>query len=128
MIKTKKNSLLKVTSLMMAVMMLMTCVLCGTIAKYVSSGTVSGVTATAGTWNITVGEESTKLENTVTLDSLTWNISNSENGSAEGSYAQGKIVPGTYGYAAIKITTPVKLMLLLKLKQHSPQLNSAILV
>ena len=99
--KTKKNGFLKVASLMLVVMMLATCVLASTMAKYTSTGSVNGGTVTPAKWDVKVGTKSI----TETLDTLTWTI---EAIKAEDSkndvYETTKIAPGTWGYAAIAIT------------------------
>lgn len=98
--KTKRNGFLKVAGLMMAVMMLAACVLSGTMAKYVSSGTVSGADLTAAKWSITVGGS----DLTAGLSSLTWNVYKEGGSDKVTGLTAGDIAPGTWGYAEIKVT------------------------
>ncbi len=95
----KKNSFIKVACLMLLVMMMITCVLSGTMAKYVSKGTGT-VTAPVAKWEIKVNEED--ATKTFTLADLEWTIyvEGTEN-PVDG--LSGKIAPGTWGYAEIVI-------------------------
>ena len=95
------NRFLKAAGLMMAVMMLATCVISGTMAKYTSTGTADSVTANAGKWSITVnGEELEEIMN-LSVDDMT--ITADEAAASGIAYAGTDPVPGTYGYKAIEI-------------------------
>lgn len=98
---TKRNSFLKAAGLMMSVMMLATCVISGTMAKYTSTGTATSVKATAATWNVNV--DGTGID-TYAFDDLTFTVDELTGGAKEGSYEGGKIVPGTFGYAEVTVT------------------------
>ena len=94
------NRFLKAAGLMMAVMMLATCVISGTMAKYTSTGSATEVKATAATWNINV--ESTAIDS-YAFDDLTFTVDELPGGAKENSYEDGKIVPGTFGYAKVTV-------------------------
>lgn len=94
------NRFLKAAGLMMAVMMLATCVISGTMAKYTSSGSATSVKATAASWDINVG--GTDIAS-YAFDDLHFTIDELEQGAKDGSYEDGKIVPGTFGYAEITV-------------------------
>lgn len=94
------NRFLKAAGLMMAVMMLATCVISGTMAKYTSTGSATEVKATAATWHINV--ESTPIES-YAFDDLTFTVDELTGGAKDASYEDGKIVPGTFGYAKVTV-------------------------
>lgn len=94
------NRFLKAAGLMMAVMMLATCVISGTMAKYTSSGSATSVKATAASWNINVDGEDIE---SYAFDNLTFTVDELTGGAKENSYEDGKIVPGTFGYAKVTV-------------------------
>lgn len=94
------NRFLKAAGLMMAVMMLATCVISGTMAKYTSTATATSVKATAASWNINVG--GTDIAS-YTFDDLHFTIDELDQGAKDKSYEDDKIVPGTFGYAEITV-------------------------
>lgn len=63
---TKKNGFLKAAGLMLAVMMLATCVLSGTMAKYSSSSKDIALEATIAKWKITANSDD--ISKLVSLD------------------------------------------------------------
>ena len=69
---TKKSSLLKIAGIMLVVMMFAVCLVSGTMAKYLSSGTTSGGSVDVAKWDIDVNGND--LDTTVTLSSLSWTI------------------------------------------------------
>lgn len=94
------NRFLKAAGLMMAVMMLATCVISGTMAKYTSTGNATEVKANAATWNVNV--DGTAIDS-YAFDDLTFTVDELTDGAKENSYVAGKIVPGTFGYAEITV-------------------------
>lgn len=100
MFKTTKTGFLKAACLMLAVMMLAACVISGTMAKYVSKGAVSadGLTLTVAAWDVQVNGVTLGEPNSV--GSPSWEIENLDDVNAE-KPADGKIAPGTWGYAAV---------------------------
>ena len=105
--KTKKNFFLKVAGLMAAVMMLTTCVVAGTMAKYTSTGNITGGTGvTAAKWSVKVGagDQNDIAQAGFNINDLTWNIEAIESTSnVTDAFEPGKIAPGTWGYAEINI-------------------------
>lgn len=114
--KTKKKGFLKIAGIMAVMMMLATCVVSGTMAKYTSTGTTTGGSVGVAKWSIKVGEDETELSNTVSLASLSWNIfvDETENEVDDATVIANKIAPGTWGYAAIKVTNASDVAALLK--------------
>ncbi len=108
--KTKtKNGFLKVAGSMMAVTMLATCVVAGTMAKYTTTN--DGLTAKAqvAKWSITVGD--TELKE-LTMEDLDFNVYDTAGGGGRLIDMQvhdgvdgvhGVIAPGTWGYATVEI-------------------------
>ncbi len=99
--KTKKSGFLKIAGLMAAVMMLTTCVVAGTMAKYTSSGTADLADVTPAHWNITANGNAL----TTPVSGLEWTIykEGTEQKVEDSSVTSGKIAPGTWGYATIEI-------------------------
>lgn len=98
----KKNGFLKVAGSMMAVTMLATCVVAGTMAKYTTSSDSLSASADIAKWDIEVGTE--KLAD---LSKLTFNIYDTkpDGGKADDDeVVDDKIAPGTWGYANVAIT------------------------
>ena len=102
MIKTKKNGFLKAAGIMLAVMMLATCVIAGTLAKYTSKSGDLKATADVAKWEIKAGEDTL-----ADLSTLKFNIydTNGTGGKvADDEVLEGKVAPGTWGYANVNIT------------------------
>lgn len=95
MVKTK---FFKIACLMSAATMLATGVISGTMAKYASSGTVSGLTLTVASWNVLVAGET--LSKTIDLGGVEWHI---ESIDSIPEPAANTAAPGTWGYAEISI-------------------------
>lgn len=99
--KTKKNGFLKVAGIMAVIVMLTTCIVSGTVAKYTSTGTAGFNPVTPASWEIKLND-STELTTGVT--DLTWTIKAINTETGELHVADGKIAPGTWGYAKVKVT------------------------
>ncbi len=95
--KTKKNGFLKAAGLMLVVMMLATCVLSGTMAKYTSTGSAGVSALTPAKWDIQVNGSTFETG----LSTLSWTIA--ANKSATSAVDNTKMAPGTWGYAVIKV-------------------------
>lgn len=102
--KTKKNGFLKVAGIMVVAMMLTTCIVSGTMAKYTSTGSTT-TSVSVAKWDIKAGGK--KLD--TTLDALNFTIYDTvEDG---GKYTNTDehvkeatmIAPGTWGYTTIEI-------------------------
>ncbi len=102
MLEKKKNGFLKAAFLMLTVIMLSACFLPGTLAKYYSQGK-TGLKLEVATWNVAVEEGSADPQRIgeIDLSSLTWTINQETDVTA--APAEGKIAPGTWGYAEIRI-------------------------
>lgn len=96
--KTKKNGILKTAACIFGGTMLMTCILGGTLAKYVSDAKTTQASMTAATWDVLLNGEDW---DTATFDDLTFtDIHSSTSGTAE---IPNKPAPGTWGYETITI-------------------------
>ncbi len=114
MIKKKKNGFLKAAGIMLAVMMLAACVISGTLAKYISEGTVKSgsLSLTVASWDIDVmaaGDiDSHRLGDSgfsPEISSLDWTILANADDDVTATPAKGTIAPGTWGYAEILTIT-----------------------
>lgn len=83
----------------MAVTMLATCVVAGTMAKYTSSGTAKGLKLTVASWNVEVA--GTPIHDTISLDGVEWQIQSIDGIIPEPN--PNRAAPGTWGYADISI-------------------------
>ena len=96
--KTKKNGILKAAACVFGSTMLMTCVLGGTLAKYVTTEKKANASFTAASWDVLLNGEKWDSQ---TFDDLKFdNIHSSTSGTAE---IPTKPAPGTWGYEAITI-------------------------
>ncbi len=95
MVKTK---FFKIACLMSAATMLATCINSGTMAKYTSTKTISGLTLTVASWNVLVAD--TPIHDTISLDGVEWHI---ESIDSIPEPAANTAAPGTWGYAEIPI-------------------------
>ena len=97
------NRFLKAAGLMMAVMMLATCVISGTMAKYTSSQSDVSAKASVAKWSIQ--DASTNELGSLELDELTFNIYDTDGATpfTEENVSSGKIAPGTWGYTTIEL-------------------------
>lgn len=121
--KTKKNVFLKIAGLMAAVMMLATCVVAGTMAKYTSGGSTTGGLVDVAKWDIKVNSE--PLDTTVELTSLDWNIAPIKTGTENNAVVADKIAPGTWGYAGIEVTNTGDVDALLKITNNPKPTSGA---
>ncbi len=100
----KKNGFLKVAGSMMAVTMLATCVVAGTMAKYTSSKPGIAAKAQVAKWSITVDETELK---SLTMAELPFTIYDTDTATSpdyeEKHVTENMIAPGTWGYATIEI-------------------------
>ncbi len=96
-----KNNFIKVACLMLLVIMMTTCVLSVTMAKYASNGSASIKSPNIAKWSITVCDE--ELEADMTLSKLSWEVFDEEGITTGLEQGDNMIAPGTWGYAAIEI-------------------------
>ena len=99
MVNKNKIGFLKAACLMLAVTMIAACVLSGTMAKYTSSGTVSGLTLTIAKWDVNVEDNDLNGEE-IDLSTLEWVINPIDDIPPP---ADQKAAPGTWGYAQITV-------------------------
>ncbi len=97
----KKNGFLKAACLMLVVMLLAVYILPGTMAKYMSTGTASGLTVTVARWSIIVGDDDI-VDGNVDLTSISWKVDSLDE-EVEVPEGATTIIPGTWGYAEIVI-------------------------
>ncbi len=97
-----KIKFLRIACLMSAATMLATCINSGTMAKYTSSGTASGLKLTVANWDVEVAEQQLGVVSPIDLSGLDWHIEYEADASAEPP-ANGTIAPGTWGYAEIPV-------------------------
>ena len=100
----KKNRLMKVAALLLALTLMTSCFVGGTFAKYTSKATGSA-TAKIALWDVRVGD-SAKLDSVA--KEFTFNLFDTINdtlgGGDETDVADGHIAPGTTGSVTITIT------------------------
>lgn len=98
----KKNIMMRIASVLMIAVLLTTCVISGTFAKYASTFTSETSTATVAKWAFTLGTDPNKvaLEETFNFDLFT-TINDTGNTADEEDVADYKIAPGTAGSFAI---------------------------
>lgn len=97
----KKNHMMRIASVLLVVILLTTCAISATFAKYTSTGKATA-TATVASWDV-------KLNNQAFSDTLTFNLfdtaaKDSDGTSAETDVVAGKIAPGTTGSFALTLT------------------------
>ncbi len=96
----KRLPLIRIAGAMLCLSLLMTCVVSGTLAKYMSSATGTAK-ATVAKWSIKVGDKDIAKETTFTCDLFASIMDLDEDGNvttdAETDVADKKIAPGTGG-------------------------------
>ena len=100
----KKNGFIKVAGFMLGAAMLASCMVGGTMAKYVSGATVNAGISVAK-WDVRVNEQ--KFEEAEDV-SLKWVLRADGPGFSDREpvpemLREGKIAPGTWGYAPVKV-------------------------
>ena len=91
-----KNKMMRIASVLLVAVLLSTCVISGTFAKYTSSGSATA-TATIATWDIKL--EGVAITNNVEFSLVdTWVNTNE---TVTGSVTDKKIAPGTSGTGVI---------------------------
>ena len=94
---------MKAAGILLALALLMTCMVSGTMAKYTSSATGSD-TATVAKWSIEVNDTEIATASPATLTfGLFDTINEADTTTAEDSVSAGKIAPGTGGAFALKV-------------------------
>ncbi len=98
----KKNKMLRIATALLVAVILTTCVISGTFAKYTSEKTVEA-SARVASWNFTVNDKNIAKE---TFQFDLFKTVNDEDGSAENEVAKTEesiIAPGTSGKFALKL-------------------------
>ena len=99
----KTNKMMRIASVLLVAVLLSTCVISGTFAKYTSTATATS-TAKVAKWDVSV--ESTKLDSvtkTFTFD-LFETIVDTVDDNEDDDVAEGHIAPGTKGVYELEIT------------------------
>ncbi len=97
----KTNKFMRIASVLLVAVVLSTCAISGTFAKYTSSVTAEDK-ATVAKWSITVdGKDIQTQKDDVTFD--LFNTIKDTAGADEADVAEGKIAPGTSGSFDIKV-------------------------
>ena len=94
----KKNRMLRIASVLLVAVLLSTCAISGTFAKYTSTFNGSA-TATVAKWDVTVAEETQTF--TVDFSNTAKEIGGA---SADAEVKAGVIAPGTQGSFTIEVT------------------------
>ena len=97
----KKNKMMRIASVLLVAVLLSTCAISGTYAKYISSA-VGSDKATVAKWDVKIGD--TPISNTFTFG-LFDTINDTLDSNDEKDVADGKIAPGTEGEFKIKLNT-----------------------
>ena len=95
----KKNKMMRIASVLLVAVLLSTCVISGTFAKYTSVSTGTD-TARVAKWDFTVGSTDITKNNTFTFD-LFNTAYTEENVDKDGSGTEVVIAPGTQGNASV---------------------------
>ncbi len=93
----KKNKMMRIASVLLVAVLLSTCAISGTFAKYVSEGSVT-TTATIAKWNIELQGDPITNDVAFSLVDTTWA---NDNATVPNSVADKKIAPGTSGSGEI---------------------------
>ena len=96
----KKNKMMRAAAVLLVAVLLTTCAISGTFAKYVSEGSVTD-TAQIASWNILLNGEA--IANNIEFN-LIDTIKDSDKLSDENDVATGVIAPGTSGAGVITLT------------------------
>ena len=95
----KKNKMMRIASVLLVAVLLSTCAISGTFAKYATTASASA-TASVAKWDVKLG--GTAITNSFTFD--LFDTITEENGvDAEAHVADGKIAPGTAGSFTITV-------------------------
>jgi hypothetical protein len=97
----KKNKMMRIASVLLVAVLLSTCAISGTFAKYASSVT-GAATATVAKWSFKVNETEIAVTGT---PSATFNLfdTNTQFDEADDDVVKGKIAPGTQGSFQYKV-------------------------
>lgn len=96
-----KNKMMRIASVLLVAVLLSTCAISGTFAKYVSEATGSD-TARVAKWAFNVGDSNIAQTNTFVFD--LFGSYTDANVDVDGSGSENVIAPGTTGSFAIKLT------------------------
>ena len=98
----KKNKMMRIASVLLVAVLMSTCAISGTFAKYVSTSTGSD-TARVAKWDFTIGGTDITTSNTFTFDLFT-TAYDEENVDKDGNGSEVVIAPGTTGSASVTLT------------------------
>ncbi|MBQ8339539.1 MAG: hypothetical protein IJX62_02890 [Clostridia bacterium] len=96
----KKNKMMRVASALLVAVLLTTCAISGTFAKYVSTASNSD-TARVAKWAFNVGDSNIAQSNTFVFDPFSYSDSNVD---VDGTGSEKVIAPGTTGEFALVLT------------------------
>lgn len=99
----KKNKMMRIASVLLVAVLLSTCAISGTFAKYTSSSTATD-TARVAKWDFTIGETDITTSNTFTFDLFNTTSYTDSNVDTDGSGSEVVIAPGTTGSASVTLT------------------------
>lgn len=99
----KKNKMMRIASVLLVAVLLSTCTISGTFAKYTSSSTGTD-TARVAKWDFTVGETDITTSNTFTFDLFNTANYTDSNVDTDGNGSEVVIAPGTTGNASVTLT------------------------
>lgn len=104
MYKTKKSPIMRAASAAMALALIATCGVAGSVAKY-TSATTGDDTATVAKWHFEVNDVNfaTQPEQTLIFDLFTTSTFEEDGSTADDSVKAGLIAPGTGGQFALKV-------------------------
>lgn len=98
----KKNNMMRIASVLLVAVLLSTCVISGTFAKYTSESTGTD-TARVAKWDFTIGGTDITTSETFTFDLFTTAYTES-NVDKDGNGTEVVIAPGTTGSATVALT------------------------
>ena len=99
--KEKQLPYLRIAGIMLGAILLMVCVISGTMAKYKSTA-IGSATVTVAKWSVEVNGTDIAKNNAVTFD-LFKTINEADNQTPETNVVKGKIAPGTGGSFSLTI-------------------------
>lgn len=98
----KKNTMMRLASVLLVAVLMTTCVISGTFAKYTSTATGSA-TATVAKWSFKVNDGEIATDTPTVAFNLFDTVKDTGGSADETDVSTGKIAPGTQGSFVIKV-------------------------
>ena len=124
----RTNKTLRIASVLLIAVLMTTCIIGGTFAKYTSSVSTAKAVASVATWSVTVNDEDITADTVeeISVDIASTVYENEDGTNADDEVATGVIAPGTKGSFAFEVENASQVAAVVTVKIDVTSLPDAI--